>query len=383
MFSPTIGSSLPRQLSVRLLVILTIVELAAPASLASEPQIETTLRRVGRFQRAAKLIVVDEQIYLFDVSRSDSPCALYTPNGRGSIVTSASGRIYVALSPSIWEIGLDEQVKLIANLPRPDAELGPGAFGDFFAVNAEKGEFYFTLHRKIRPSSICRLEIKTGRISELFCGESIPSDPGAPSIGMLGSGVRIDANLKTRSVFVPFKRTIVVRSFQERLMQDVQLQEPFDACRLAPDGKRLLLCREFEHPVAIVNLADWSVAYMPISGADAAWGGDDVIYYTEPTTNSLCRYRLADRLPERLISFADSEGKSRETKLMLGRSNRGAARITRAPIISRDGTWLAWGISGAQYSNDRGNPHIIVVDLANLDYRIIDADWESIYWLEP
>jgi hypothetical protein len=375
--------ALPRLRRMWLLAALAACSLMPVENVAGEPQIETTLRRVDQFRRKAKLVILDEQVRVLDVSSSDAPRAIFKPNSSDAIVTSASGRIYVALSPWIWEIGPDEQARIIATLHGPNPGLGPGAFGDFFVVSADKSEFYFTLCRKIFPSGVCRLEAKSGRVTELLCGESIPADPGVVSIGFRGSGVDIDADLKTGTIFVPFNTTIAVRSFDEKQQRDLELHEIFDSCRIAPDGKKLLLSCEFDHPLALVDLAGWNGASLRINGADAVWGGDSVIYYVEPTTNSLRRYRLDDQLPERLVAVVRPDGKSGQSRLGLGRTKLHAPRMTRAPVVSDDGSWLAWGWSGAMNSNEYGEPHILVVDLANREYRSIHADWSRICWLEP
>jgi hypothetical protein len=333
-------------------------------------------KKVDVFARNAFFVAKDQELSVLRTTQKGPPTAIF-PLRKNYRLVSALGvaetgdALFVSDGKAIFRVTPAGESKTILTLDTLRADSLVKDFPKRLDINwflaAGPGDtLYFALLPAIgreRRSYVCRYEPASRRTEVLDCqfptGIDIDRERGIVYVPPL-SNANFAGNTPVLLI-TPFSDAGHPRRRPVHHM--------YDWCQLSPDRKTLLLSEaatEKEPQIATLDLSSDHETVLPFPGSYATWGAGGSIYFVRDGA-SLWTATVGATQPTLLFearaeSDSDAEGS-----------------FAAPPVLSRDGSWLAWRwtLKSAIGPRQRGT---VLVDLKNREYRALDQSWQIFNW---
>jgi hypothetical protein len=336
-------------------------------------------KQVRVFTRDALFVGKDTELWALRTTNKGRPKAIFTIS-KSTILNSEIGvsekgeALFVSDGQTIFRVtaaGDSKKALTLTTLPAED--LGkdvPSRFQVNWYLAAGPGDvLYFDLlpnskaRNEPRRSYTCRYD--PARNSAYFLELHFPTG--------------IDVDCRRAIVYAPPlahsspagpRNAVFVSDFSGMHARRLAVTHNYHSCALSADGKTLLLSEsdlEKRPHIATLDIATGRETVLDFSGAYAVWGEGDSIYFVRGET-TLWSATIAAKQPTRLLQAVGQPA-----------SDRGKGSYAERPVVSRDGSWLAWrwALKGWFGSVRDGT---VLVDLKNHEYRLLDRTWTNINW---
>jgi len=329
------------------------------------------LKQVEAFQRPAYFVGKDSHLNVLEVTQPREPSAVFeifkfSDNVLrvlpGQIVpVPGGGGVFVSNGETIFHVTTSGDVKnTISPFELMDEEYHIGNYDInwYLGASAKNSFLYFVLLSKgknPKTDFVCRLDLATKQVQMLEF--SYPA--------------RIDVDLETGIVYVPHESGntgIRVKDFDGKIDKRIRTGRYYSSCKLSAARDSLLLSTfdlDLNRLITILDLNTEKEVVLPFSGSNATWGSENTIYFVRGE-NSLWRFKLGDDAPERLFLVREA------------RDSKDGINAT-TPVLSADGTWLAWG--WGEKGVEDPSLGTILIDLDRNEYRTLDRTWTNVQWL--